>query len=1061
MSLVSRSDLHYALLEAATDPSGPESLARRFISELGERLHLTGAAVWAQRDGAGPPRLVARWPLGDTRPILPDPSGLPRKSTSRLVLLPGGLDDLAFLLPPSAALWMRPERAGDARVFAEDPELSAILRRFGTELDKAWMLRRTLRSLDDTSSAQRALRETASRLEALVESLDGGILVETEGGQIALANQAFCRLFAVPARAQNLIGADSVVATRGAGALFEDPSGFVAGVELALAAKERIAGQELAMVDGRILERDYMPIIGESGYSGHVWHYRDVSARRRAELEIARLKQFYEHVLESMPIQLAVLDAEGHYVHVTASAAPDAETRRWLIGRTDFELCARQGLPQRVAEERFAQLSEVVATGRLATSEESYRDRGGQMRQFLRFAHPVRGEDGQVIQVLRYRLETTERRQAEAALAASQARQAGVLAAAPDGVITFDQEGRVVAANPAAERIFGLTTSQLEGRTMGELIVADEAQAGAEGGLGMHLVSSRPDLLGRRVQLTGQRANGGRFPAELQVQPIGFDDGSFEFTAYVRDVTAEREAEESLRSARRSAEVSARAKEQFLANMSHEIRTPLNAVIGMTHLLAGTRLDGEQNRFLDGIRFSADTLLALLNGILDLSKIDSGKLVFESIAFDLDELLRGLVEANRAEAARRGLVLGLARSPEVPSRLVGDPLRLKQILLNLVGNALKFTERGGVEVAVELVGTAEDGRPWLAFAITDTGVGIASEKLGAVFEAFTQERAETGRRYGGTGLGLTIVRELVERQGGTVDVQSTLGRGSCFTIQLSFGVASGRPLASDATPESASGIAGARILLVEDNELNQIVASQLLRRIGAEVDIASDGAEALERLRAASYDVVLMDIQMPNMDGYEATRRIRGELGLAREVLPVIALTASVLLEQRSRAIEAGMDDFVMKPFHPRQLEEVIAGHLARRRGATLADAGERAVDERPAIDLEVLEAQTERQRDLALEILDLFVRQAPELGREMTTALFEQRLPQVAAIAHKLRSSAGVVGAARLRETLIRIERAIKLGAPPAEVGSELGTAGWEIAEAVSALVAARSRYA
>jgi PAS domain S-box-containing protein len=1084
-------DAQLALLDAATDQGPPEEVARRFLGELATRLDLAMAVVWFDREGNGRLWPLARWP-GDDRSRLPvDPSRLPRRAVARPVLLPGGNNDLAYPLQSSGVLWLRAARPESTRPFVEDDRIARLLARFALQLDASTTLRRTLRRLDDVSAAERQLRELSGHLEVLLESLEGGILATSEAGSITLANRAFCQLFGVPARPQNLIGAQATVATRGSGALFRDPEAFVAGVEKAMTRREPLAGEALEMVDGRILERDYVPIRIDGAPSGHLWHYRDVSERRRAQLEIARLKQFYEDILASMPIQLAVLDPQGRHLHVTPSVVPDAAARTAVVGQTDAESARQLGLPAHVAEERMVRLRDVVRSGQPAVWEESFRDEQGVRVQYLRFVHPVRNAAGRVVQVLRYGVDLTELRRAEAALAASEARKAGVLAASPDAVITFDQQGLVIEVNPAAERIFGYAPGTMLARAMDELLLGDEELTGQEGGLSLHLATSRPDLLGRRVVLTGRRADLATFPAELQIQPIALDDGTLLFTAYIRDITAELAAAENLRAARRAAEVSAQAKESFLANMSHEIRTPLNAVIGMSHLLAGTHLDGEQARYLEGIRFSADTLLALLNSILDLSKIDSGRISFEAIAFDLDELLRGLAEAQRIEASRKGVVLAVSRDPRLAPRLVGDPLRLRQVLLNLVTNALKFTERGQVRVEARLATSEEipadlppaEGRLHVLLTVSDTGIGIAPEKLATIFEPFTQERADTTRRFGGTGLGLTIVKELVERQGGRVEVASEVGRGSTFSVLLPFALAGAEAAASGTFAPRLTGpaggaapsepITGVHILLAEDNELNQVVARQLLRRAGADVTVVADGAEAIAALRRGRFDVVLMDIQMPNLDGYAATRIIREELGLSGEILPVIALTASALIEDRHKALEAGMDDFVMKPFHPEQLAEVIARHWQRTQGARASaaaaqDAATAAAAAPPAtpaassgvIDFEVFDGQTMHQADLALEILDLFLVQAPEMSQQIVGAFLGGRMTEVATTAHKLKASAGVLGARELRELVLAIEHGARANVEREELAPLVGRLDAALEVVAEAARAARTRY-
>ena len=377
-----------------------------------------------------------------------------------------------------------------------------------------------------------------------------------------------------------------------------------------------------------------------------------------------------------------------------------------------------------------------------------------------------------------------------------------------------------------------------------------------------------------------------------------------------------------------AAEAANGAKSAFLATMSHEIRTPLNGVLGMAQAMAADKLSAMQRDRLDVIRQSGEALLAILNDVLDLSKIEAGRFEMETVAFDLGELMKGAHSAFAALANKKGLSFALTIEADARGVYLGDPMRVRQVLYNLISNALKFTERGEVRV------TAASAGEWLALSVSDTGVGIHPARVGALFEKFTQEDASTTRRFGGTGLGLAICRELADLMGGRIDVASRLGEGSTFVVSLPLARvgeahAAAFALSGPAPDADEPGLPKVRVLAAEDNSVNQLVLKTLLHQIGVEPVLVENGEEALHAWRDGRWDVVLMDMQMPVMDGLTATRRIReaeAELGLPRT--PIIALTANAMAHQAREYAAAGMDRHVAKPIQALNLFAAIEGVL-------------------------------------------------------------------------------------------------------------------------------------
>jgi CheY-like chemotaxis protein len=470
------------------------------------------------------------------------------------------------------------------------------------------------------------------------------------------------------------------------------------------------------------------------------------------------------------------------------------------------------------------------------------------------------------------------------------------------------------------------------------------------------------------------------------------------------------------------------AKSNFLANMSHEVRTPLNAIIGLTHLALDTDDVSRLHDYLGKIGGAGESLLEIVNGVLDMAKIEAGKIELEAVPFVLDEVLAGVVAVAEVRAREKGLELIVERAPEVPARLVGDPVRLRQVLLNLVGNAVKFTSSGKVVIAVGLASverTGESAR--LYVSVRDSGIGISPEQLARLFQPFSQADMSTTRVHGGTGLGLSIARELVKLMGGDIEVDSMPGEGSTFSFEASFGVAPAASVsdlssaesirqASERARQMAKTLAGARILLVEDNPINREVAQELLRRNGLVVDIATNGREAVDAVNAASraYDAVLMDVSMPVLDGYAATRELRADQ--RHHALPIIAMTAYALEEEAQRCRDAGMNDFIAKPFRIDTLLDVLLKHVRPYPGR----GGQEGVDADTDVDRAGEDVIQSRR------LLDLLYQTYADVGDELQTLARTGQSDEAARLAHTFRGAAASLGLQAMAEAARDIEQAL-----------------------------------
>ncbi len=921
--------------------------------------------------------------------------------------------------------------------------------------------------ISEQKRAQREIEKARRLLQTVLDELPIAVSLKDEHLRFVMVNRLFAEFAEIPPgkllgrRMEEIIGEAISDRTNQ-----QDQQLLQRGTATGFVDIERIRP---ATGEKQYLLYNKVPMRGDDGRVSQILTVTlDITRQKQAERATEESRRLLRQVLDGLPLIVSVKGRDLRYrlVNRHFSRVHNLPTEA-ALGRTAEELF--QAMPSKLAAGRD---HGVLETGQESGFHEmTFPDAEGNLGVWQQNKLPLRGADGEVEAILSLAYDVTAQKQAERLIEQSRRTLQTVLDALPVAIHLKDMDRRYLLVNRYfAEGVVGSSPDAMLGRRAEEVF-------GPRQQIFLHDYEAQVIETGREtgfVEVQHPDASGTPRAWLYNKLPIkDRDDGIRQILTVALDITHLKEVEAELVAARDQAEQAARAKAEFLAVMSHEIRTPMNGVLGMTRLLLRTALSDEQRGQVETILESGRALLGILDNILDFSKLEAGRMEIERIDFSLAELVDSVLSMLAPRAAEKpGLRLYADIDGGIAPWHRGDPTRLRQVLLNLVGNALKFTERGSVQVRVELLQASEAGER-LRVSVRDTGIGIAPEQQARLFAAFAQADSSITRRYGGTGLGLSISKRLIEGMGGRIGVESEAGKGACFWFELDLPL--GAAPSRDALPAGESvALPPLRLLLAEDNAVNQRVAASLLRQDGHAVTIAGDGFEAVELAGRESFDAILMDMQMPGMDGLEATRRIRASGGRLAS-LPIIAMTANTQPEDVDACRAAGMDDHVGKPFDPALLYRLLLRHLRAEGGLiqhpaarVMSDAGPvagraggLAAEAEADFDwprLERLEARLGRE-EMAVMLFDFLSDFGDQLADLLGGAASDANSPdlkQLGGFAHTVKGSAGTVGLMALARSASQLDAACRSADAAAA-----GQAAQALTQAMAASAAAlKARY-
>jgi PAS domain S-box-containing protein len=743
-----------------------------------------------------------------------------------------------------------------------------------------------------------------------------------------------------------------------------------------------------------------------------------IKSHRMAELEVVNQKNFMNEVFDYLPINVFIKDMKGKYLYINKNAEESIGVKlNDAIGKTVYQL-----YPEETARKLEGDDIEVIKTKHPILNEHEI-SVGSRKRHIFSGRKVVTTSENKEL-LIGFSIDITQNIQASKTIEDQKKFYQQIFNTVPNYIYVKDKSGKFLLVNDAFTKLFNLTQNQIliEGIFNAESHQLDEE------------LNSRVD---QKVTETGETVefeeslvlpDGEKRWYHTTKKPLPNKEGEVNILGISVDITDRKRYSDELIKAKL-------AKEQFLANMSHEIRTPINGIAGMVNLLDDIPSTEEQKKYLSAIKTSSENLQVIINDILDLSAIETGNIRFERIGFSLKNLMNNLINSFNYAAKQKGISITLNFDPYIDQVLIGDPVRLNQVLSNLIGNAVKFTKQGYVKVyALKINDSAHIGK--FQFIVDDSGIGIAEEKIHKVFDNFEQGDLSINRKYGGTGLGLAIVKQLVQAQKGSVRLESKPGKGTKFTVDIQLEIGNKADLDELKTKVDEPAEEGAKkidlskykLLLVEDNEVNILYTRKILQNWNCTPDEAKNGLIALEKLKENTYDLILMDVRMPVMDGFEASKFIRSNFESPKSQVPIIALTANAIKGDDEKCIQAGMNDYISKPFQPDTLKNKIISNMNLEGNAKhfVAPASKMPYPGKTT-DLTYLKEMSNNDRGFIVEMIQSFITQMPRDIENIWFHFANEDYNDIANLVHKIKPAITFMGIHDLKDLVLEIEEHAK----------------------------------
>lgn len=772
----------------------------------------------------------------------------------------------------------------------------------------------------------------------------------------------------------------------------------------------------------------------------------NITERKNIEEQIRRSEARYRGIFDHSLALICTHDLDGNILDVNNSATETLEySREEMLGQKLQNLIP----DDRRHEFEKTYMSEIVGKGKAEGIMVALNKRGKKI--YLLYQNFLVTNETDIPYVIGFSQDITARIEAEKALKKSEEKYRDIIANMNLGLLEVDVDEVIVYANNCFCEMSGYDPLELIGQTASSIFIQGDWEAERQS-----LMSRRAQGASDAYEIQTRNKKGEQRWWLISGAPSFDEKGRFKGSIGIHlDITLQKIMELELRKAKSAAELSAKAKEVFLANMSHEIRTPMNAILGLGRLLAKTPLSHQQRFYLDTIHNAANNLLVIINDLLDFSKIEAGKVKLEEIGFDLNATIGNALEILKHKADEKGLYISYSMAENISPVFIGDPYRISQVLMNFLSNSLKFTEKGRVGVNCRVLSETESSQK-IEFKVSDTGIGMSSDFLANLFDKFSQEDESVTRKFGGTGLGMSISKQLIEMMGGEIRVESAKNVGTNIYFAIPFKKGTIEDLDNlEYNLIDTQVLKGKKILLVEDNEMNRLLATTILSQQGAEITEAGNGNIAIEAMNAQKFDLVLMDVQMPEKDGIETTRYIRLHMD---PLIPIIALTANAYKQEEERCIAAGMNDFIPKPFEEIKIVQTVARWLGRSDTDVLRE--EKEIVEKPEsgnkkYDLLKLEQLAQGNEVFVRKMVQLFIETIPDFLLQMESALRDQNGKLLSSIAHKIKPTIQTLGILAVESDLYALEAVDPDKADWNAIGLLLAHLKSEVADVIIALEA------